>query len=311
MKLIGKFPFIEASPSKLDFEKVLVGDSLTKSLTLTNKSLVKSEFKIINEDEKLIINFFSFDKMSGTLEPDESTNINIKYSPQIVNLASYVHCKLIVSGGDEFPFVLSGSCLGFDVQLSNNSVHFSEVFLGNSTNRVVNLQNKMNTSTTFQIYSDQQNIFSFSHVRGILKPNSSQRIVIKFTPNDAMNYYERAFILIRNHLLLYVDLIGTCTDLLRRPYPLYQKHVDVFRHRVIMNTINDNMNPETFLELMESLVKTKKEKIANTIDNGKSFSTGNSDLLISQISLHKEMFMNSTNSSIGVGIKVNLIRKNI
>lgn len=31
-------------------------------------------------------------------------------------------------------------------------------------------------------------------------------------------------------------MVGTCYDLLHKPYPIYQRHVDMFRHRVIMGT---------------------------------------------------------------------------
>jgi len=53
-----------------------------------------------------------------------------------------------------------------------------------------------------------------------------------------VTYYERVYCLIRNHCLLYVDLLGTCYDLLIRPIPLLQQHVDTFRKRVIEGRIS-------------------------------------------------------------------------
>ena len=38
----------------------------------------------------------------------------------------------------------------------------------------------------------------------------------------------------RNHHVLCVDLIGTCYDVLTKPMPLMQRHVDIYRHKVIM-----------------------------------------------------------------------------
>lgn len=38
--------------------------------------------------------------------------------------------------------------------------------------------------------------------------------------------------------MLYVDLIGTCYDVLTKPMPLMQRHVDIFRHKVIMGVHN-------------------------------------------------------------------------
>lgn len=53
-----------------------------------------------------------------------------------------------------------------------------------------------------------------------------------------MAYYERVYCLVRNHVLLFVDLIGTCYDLLIRPIPLLQTHVDAFRRRVVEGRIS-------------------------------------------------------------------------
>jgi hypothetical protein len=38
--------------------------------------------------------------------------------------------------------------------------------------------------------------------------------------------------------VLYVDLIGTCYDILNKPVPLMQRHVDIYRHKVIMGIHN-------------------------------------------------------------------------
>ena len=69
---------------------------------------------------------------------------------------------------------------------------------------------------------------------GIVKPHSSQRIIITFSPERTGNYYERIFCLIKNHKVLFVDLVGTCYDILTKPIPLSQRHIDTYRHKVIM-----------------------------------------------------------------------------
>lgn len=38
--------------------------------------------------------------------------------------------------------------------------------------------------------------------------------------------------------MLYVDLIGVCYDILTKPIPLMQRHVDIYRHKVIMGIHN-------------------------------------------------------------------------
>ena len=65
-----------------------------------------------------------------------------------------------------------------------------------------------------------------------------QRIIVNFSPKKTGNFYERVFCIVRNHKVLYVDLIGTCFDILTKPIPLMQRHIDVFRHKVTMGAHN-------------------------------------------------------------------------
>ena len=54
MSGIGKFPYVNLSNEKLDFESLTVGKTLTKNIQLRNHSQVKSIFTIerINDDGK-------------------------------------------------------------------------------------------------------------------------------------------------------------------------------------------------------------------------------------------------------------------
>ena len=85
---------------------------------------------------------------------------------------------------------------------------------------------------------DRKNLFSFSKLEGTVAAHSSQRIIITFLPLETVNYYERIFCIVKNHKILYLDLIGTSYDILSKPLPLMQRHVDIFRHKVIMGIHN-------------------------------------------------------------------------
>ena len=54
--------------------------------------------------------------------------------------------------------------------------------------------------------------------------------------------------------MLYVDLIGTCYDILTKPMPLMQRHVDIFRHKVIMGVHN----------------RLRRDKNGDPLDSGQS-----------------------------------------
>ena len=94
--------------------------------------------------------------------------------------------------------------------------------------------NSSDLPTSFQFITDKNNLFSFSVTEGIVKPMSSVRVIINFKPAKTGNYYERVFCMVKNHKVLFVDLVGTCFDVLTKPIPLAQRHVDTFRHKVIM-----------------------------------------------------------------------------
>jgi hypothetical protein len=81
--------------------------------------------------------------------------------------------------------------------------------------------------------------------------------------------------------MLYVDLIGTCYDILVKPIPLMQRHIDIFRHKVIMGLHNKARRKE--LGMLESDI--------SGMDNETEI---NLEIPIddpNQVVLHKEMFL--------------------
>jgi hypothetical protein len=53
---------------------------------------------------------------------------------------------------------------------------------------------------------------------------------------------------VKNHKVLFVDLIGTCFDILTKPVPLMQKHIDVYRHKVTMGAHNKTNQTKKMIE---------------------------------------------------------------
>lgn len=104
-----------------------------------------------------------------------------------------------------------------------------------------------------------------------------------FTPQATTNYYERIFCVVRNHSVLYVDLIGTCYDILTKPVPLMQRHIDIFRHRVIMG-IHNKSRGKTILDGDDKLAISSMEDDMEIMH----------EIAIddpNQVVLHKEMFL--------------------
>lgn len=82
------------------------------------------------------------------------------------------------------------------------------------------IHNDSDLPVVFEFYNDKHNIFGLNRTKGRIKPRSHERIIINFHPNHTICYYERIFCIVRNHTLLYVDLLGTCYDLLIKPLPI-------------------------------------------------------------------------------------------
>jgi hypothetical protein len=60
---------------------------------------------------------------------------------------------------------------------------------------------------------------------------------------------------------MYVDLLGTCYDVLNKPMPLMQRHIDIYRHKVIMgihNRVRRDKKGE-YLDTMENEHDSKWE----------------------------------------------------
>jgi hypothetical protein len=100
--------------------------------------------------------------------------------------------------------------------------------------------------------------------------------------------------------VLFVDLIGTCYDILTKPIPLMQRHVDIYRHKVIMGIHNKQRRNETGAEF---------DKLGNTTANGTSFEEEveiNLEIPIDDpnpIVVHKEMLLDPASENRDVRLK--------
>lgn len=158
--------------------------------------------------------------------------------PVFVDYKTINNFTLVCENGNQVPISLRGLSKRFNVYFSTSSINFGEIKLENTCTKVLTISNDSELETDFEFYTDPGNIFFFNEVKGTLQRASNKKIIIEFRPRNTIAYYERVYCLVRNHLLLYVDLIGTCYDLLFRPVPLMQIHIDTFRKRVMEGRIS-------------------------------------------------------------------------
>lgn len=115
-----------------------------------------------------------------------------------------------------------------------------------------------------------------------------------------MIYHQRVYCIIRNHQLLYVDLIGTCYDLLIRPLPLLQVHVDLFRKRVIEGRLSEidlkYLDNNVLMKIAKKMEQLKEDKSMGGSGGTEQFDIPEAAIKENSLSLHKELFLEpSTN----------------
>ena len=229
------------------------------------------------------------DHSEGEITPGQRIKVTVTYSPQIAGVKSYTLFKVGAFGGNQIEFSCQGLAEGYDVDLSTKTIQFGEVQESQTTNRLLNVVNNSDLPTAFQFFSDKNNLFSFSLTEGIVKPHASQRIIITFSPQRTGNYYDRIFCLVRNHKVLFVDLLGTCYDVLNKPVPLSQRHIDSYRHKVIMGAHRKAAMNKDGIEAMEDSL------MDSALDADLHLEIPIDDP--NQVVLHKEMLLNCAAAS--------------
>ena len=290
LSAIGKYPFVTLDSQAFDFENLLVGKTASQVFNLQNSSLVPTRYTIekVNDDGK--DNAIQVDHTQGELTPGSITKVTVTYTPQLAGVKSYCLFKVSAFGGNQIEFSCRGEADGYSVELSSKTVHFGEVQAQQTTNRLLNVVNDSDLPTSFQFFTDKSNLFSISMTEGVVKAHASQRIIITFSPQRTGNYYERIFCLVKNHKVLYVDLLGTCYDVLTKPIPLSQRHIDTYRHKVIMGTHRRVQASPKDIEAAED----------SLMDSGLDMDLHGHEIPIDddkQVVLHKEMLLSSSSQT--------------
>ena len=218
---IGKFPFLKTISSKIDFREVVYGKKKVKDLIINNDSEVSTRFHIHKlEFDQYIDTSFSLDVDNGVIPPKSSFLVKITYKPMIWNLYSCTHFEIQCQGGNRIEVQCMGRALSMEARLSSRMVNFGSIRLHSNTNRMVTLHNDSDANCAFEVIIDNSGVFSAKECMGVIKPKAYARLLFIFTPQKTINYYQRVYVLIRNHLALYLDLMGNCFDLLIKPPPL-------------------------------------------------------------------------------------------
>ena len=119
------------------------------------------------------------------------------------------------------------------------AINFGDVLLGSSVTKVIHVQNLSDDPALFQCYgagdpnaSSNPSMFRFLPMCGSIQGRFSFPVTITFTPTLAQNYYKRIYVMVRDQLPMYFDMVATAYDDKKRPAPLRMAHVDLYRRRL-------------------------------------------------------------------------------
>lgn len=245
VEAIGKYPHFLADNNEVDFGDQLVGQTgplCERIVTLTNYSLVHAtwEVKNVESDRK---SQFVLSPRRGVLPAGESMPLKVTYLPRSAGMYTDENFDLVTPGGNTLRIRCLGFAAGPAVSLFKkeapgvkttgkpNALNFGDIKTGQASSRVLFLKNDSNCEASFHFQCEQDGVFHFDRVQGVIPPLLSTFVTIVFRPEKCLNYYRRVFCLIRDQSPLFVDMVGTGHDEKVHPMPLTQKHVDAYRNR--------------------------------------------------------------------------------
>lgn len=292
---IAKYPYLTISNNILDFGNVLIGKSKEMELIITNSEKVPAKFQIKKKNILLgkHSEHFHISAYKGDIPPNASFLLKIRYNAQYPAYFTYDTFEVKTTGGNKARFSCIGNSLALSTGISCKAVNFNSIELASQMTKLLRLYNDSEEQTTYQFFYNNDGPFYIHETQGVIEAKSNIRVNITFKPKETMSYYDRVFCLIKNHFLIALDLYGSCHDLLNKSKVIEQKHIDIFRYKVVngfyvqksttnskdfdMSSYLDNINKTT----RRTIVKDKYS--VEIIEDGLLDSTN-------QVQLHKEMF---------------------
>ena len=235
----GKFTYIEVESTngsisrELDFRHVAMGQSITRTIILSNKSPVTAPFKVRPLwGQKGPISPFSCSDLVGRIGASEMHKLKISFSPKTLGGPFIEYLSIECVGSlTETTIKCVGSAIKPAVTLSVPCVEFNSVQCGSSANRVVEIHNSSSVATLFQFMNAEQTVFSVMPCSGRIPANSRQNLTVSFAPTDPLPYYRRLVCLVHYQEPLFIDVLGAGTTDAVNPVILKQEHLRIYEQR--------------------------------------------------------------------------------
>lgn len=200
---ISKFPYIKIQKTFFDFGNILVGKTGDTEIILANHEKVSANFFIKRKkfnNSKTHEEFYLSDWF-GTIPANEQFKITVKFNANYPNHFSYETYEIFTRGGNIIRFSLIANSLGIRTNINEKFLNFQSVEINTNKTRMIRVFNESKESTHFQFFYNNEGVFEFDQLQGIIPSNSNVRIRITFKPIETIIYYERIFCLTKNHFL--------------------------------------------------------------------------------------------------------------
>ena len=261
LSCVSKYPYLTLNRSHINLGIIEYGKSSYGELIISNTEMVPAKFNIIQTSAQpgKHPKIFKLSTTKGEIPPQNSFLIKIEFTPFFPRSTTYETYELRTLGGNILKFSLTGGCTPLKIFLNCKHINFGTIELGNSMTKLIRIYNESDIETDYQImHSNGSSVFSIkeNELQGTIRPHTNLRVNITFKPNQTTLFYEKIYIISKNHAIFSLDLYGSCHDLLNKTMLLNQKFIEQFRNRLLIgeffvnnikyklneNNINNNEN---------------------------------------------------------------------
>ena len=237
----GKFAYIQVetlngdSVSVLDFKKVAIGQSLTKTVLLSNKSPVAAPFRTSPLwEQRGPFSPYTCSETSGRIAAFDKQKLRITFAPKTQGgpFLDYVRVECVGSLTGT-TVQCTGEAVTPEVRLSSSCLEFSSVPCGSATKRVVEVENSSSVETLFQFLSASGTVFSVEPCVGRIRANSKTSLTVTFSPSDPIPYSRQLSCLVHRQQPLLLDVLGSGTMDAANPVLLKHRHLQMYRQRFL------------------------------------------------------------------------------
>ena len=301
LSCVSKYPYLTINKTHLNFGVIEYGKSSYGEIVISNAEMVPGKFVIIQTSVQpgKHPKIFKLSAMKGEIPPQNSFLIKINFTPFFPRSTSYETYEIRTIGGNILKFSLTGGCSPLKIFLNCKHINFNTVELGKSMAKLIRIYNESDMESDYQImHTNGSSVFYIKEkeTQGTIRPHTNIRVNIIFKPNQTSLFYERIYIISKNHAIFPLDLYGSCHDLLNKTLLLNQKYIETFRNRLLSGEFFVS-NIKYKNPLMTEELKTNNENIK--IDAGNSLSSliktesGNN----MQLQLQKEILWETTSET--------------